>query len=148
MNQLELHKKIEDFFKAGTKTGDVKIARDLLANEDAKRFFFSQADEAWLDWLWVQGFLDEMKKKAENTTRYSYRLPELEYLTRMAEKNPAKVEEIIVAVKISETNFNPEVVDRFMWIVGILPAEQIKTLTAKIRDEKWVYLMRAFRKTG
>ena len=33
--------------------------------------------------------------------RYSYHLPELEYLTRMAE-NPAKVAEIIVAVKISE----------------------------------------------
>ena len=148
MNQLELHKKIAEFFKAGVGSANTDTVHDLLANEDAKRFFFSQADEAWLDWLWVQGFLDEMKKKAENTTRYSYHLPELEYLTRMAEKNPAKVAEIIVAVKISEANFNPEVVDRFMWIMGILPAEQIKTLTAKIRDENWVYLMRAFRKTG
>ena len=47
-----------------------------------------------------------------------------------------------------EANFNPEVVDRFLWIITTLPAEQTKTLTAKIRDEKWVYLMRAFRKTG
>ena len=148
MNQLELHKKIENFFKASTKTGEVKIARDLLANEDAKRFFFSQADESWLDWLWTHEFLDGIKKKAENTTSYSYRLPELEYLTRMSEKNPTKVAEIISSVKISEATFNPEVVDRFMWITGSLPVEQVKTLTAKIRDEKWIYLMRNFRKSG
>lgn len=148
MNQLDLHKKIEEFFKSGTEVADVNIARSLLLNEDAKRFFFSQADESWLDWLWTHEFLDGIKKKAENTTSYSYRLPELEYLTRMAEKNSAKVAEIIGSVKISEASFNPEVVDRFIWITGSLPAEQVKTLTAKIRDEKWVYLMRAFRKSG
>ena len=148
MNQLELHKKIAEFLKAGVAVANVKTAQDLLVNEDAKRFLFTQADETWLNWLWMQGFLNEIKKKAENTSIYSYRLPELEYLSRMAEKDPARVAEIISSVEISGSNFNPEVIDRFMWITGSLPVEQIKTLTAKIRDEKWIYLMRSFRKSG
>ena len=148
MKQLELHNQISDFFKQDTGTAVIKTARDLLLNEDAKKYFYTQADERWLSWLWENGFLDEIRKKAESTTTYSYRLPELEYLTRMAEKKPAKVAEIIGDVKMSEDSFNPEVVDRFMWIIGSLPAEQVKTLTAKIRDEKWVYLMRGFRKSG
>ena len=148
MKQLELHKQILDFLKQNAQTAVVETARGLLLNEDAKKYFYTQANEDWLNWLWENSFLDEIKNRAENTTTYSYRLPELEYLTRMAEKNPAKVAEIINAVRVSEENFNPEVVDRFMWITGSLPAEQIKNLTAKIRDEKWVYLMRAFRKSG
>jgi len=47
-----------------------------------------------------------------------------------------------------EENLNPEVVDRFLWTMTTLPVKQVKLLTAKIRDEKWVYSMRAFRKTG
>ena len=96
MNQLELHKKIEEFFKAGVALADVKIAQSLLVNDDAKRFFFSQADDAWIDWLWKNSFLDEIKNKSKDLTRISYRLPELDYLTRMAEKNPAMVAEIIL----------------------------------------------------
>ncbi len=148
MNQLDLHKKIREFFDAGVDTASAEYAQSLIVNEDAKRFFFSQANENWIGWLWTNHFLDEVKKKAENVTSYSYRLPELEYLTRMSEKSPDKVVEIITSVPVSEASFNPEVVDRFMWIMGSLPAEQIKMLTAKIRDEKWVYLMRSFRKSG
>jgi len=148
MNQLELHKRIEEFFKAGVESADVTVARDLLLNDDAKRFFFSQADERWLNWLWKEGLLDEVKNKSEDPTRYSYRMPELEYLTRIAEKNPAEVAKIIDSIKISEGNFNPEVVDRFLWVISTLPAEQIKTLTVKIRDERWIYLMRNFNKSG
>ncbi len=149
MNQLELHKKIEEFFKAGVKSVDVKTAQDLLTtNNDAKRFFFSQADENWLNWLWQNGFLNEIKNKAKDPTEYSYRIPGLDYLARMAEKAPAEVAQIIDSVKISEKNFNPEVIGRFLWIISSLPVEQIKKLTAKIRDEKWIYLMRSFRKSG
>ncbi|MFA6522437.1 MAG: hypothetical protein WCT24_02515 [Patescibacteria group bacterium] len=148
MSQLELHKRIGEFFAAGTDCADVFVAQSLQVNEDAKRFFFSLADESWLGWLWQEGFLDEIKNKAEDPMRYSYRMSELEYLTRMAEKNPQKVTEIIASVSISQANFNPEVVDRFLQIINSLPAEQIKTLTAKIRDERWVHLMRDFQKTG
>lgn len=148
MTQLELHKRIEEFFKAGVESADVKVAQDLLVNDDAKQYFFAQADKLWLDWLWQNNFLDDLNNKAEDPTNYTYRMPELEYLSRMAEKNPAEVAQIINSIKISETNFNPEVVDRFLRIINILPAKQSKTLTIKIRDERWAYLMRDFRKTG
>src|SRR3989338_7859633 len=150
MTQLELHKKIEEFFKAGVFSADVNVAQRLLVNDDAKRFFFSQADESWLKWLWDNGFLNELKKKAEDTTICRYSLSELEYLKRMSAKDPAKVVEIILDKETAtrEDNFNPEVADRFLSIIATLPPEKIKMLTIKIRDEKWVYLMRAFFKTG
>ena len=148
MTQLELHKKIEEFFKTGVNLVDVKVAQDLLVNDDAKKFFFSQADEAWLDWLWKGGFLDEIKRKSENPNVIAYRMPELEYLMRIAEKEPIGVSKIIDSVKITETNFNPEVIDRFLWIINSLPAEQIKTLTGKIIKEEWVRLTWKFRKSG
>ena len=148
MSQLELHKRIEEFIKTGTETANIKVAQELIKNEDAKRFFFSQANENWLNWLWQKGFLNGISNKAMDPTKYAYRMPELEYLTRVAEKKSADVTQIINSVKISEANFNPEVIDRFLWIISDLPAEQIKTLTIKIKDEKWVYLMRGFRKSG
>jgi hypothetical protein len=150
MNQLELHKKIGGFLKTDPKSADVKAAQDLLVNDDARRFFFTQADESWIDWLWENGFLDAIKKKADNPDRISYRLPELEYLTRMAPKVPVIVTKIIFSKETatSANNFNPEVIDRFLWITSLLPAEQIGTLTPKIRDENWIYLVRGFGKTG
>ncbi|MFA5050844.1 MAG: hypothetical protein WC499_01890 [Patescibacteria group bacterium] len=150
MNQLALHKKIEEFFKAGVESADVKVARGLLLNDDAKRFFFSQADESWLAWLWQEGFLDEIKNNAENSTQRSYRISGLDYLERMAEKNPTKVTEIILDkdTATKKEKFNSEVIERFLWIIDKLPAEQIKMLTAKIRDEKWVCLIKNLRKSG
>lgn len=150
MNQLRLHKKIEEFFKAGIRSADINIAKELIANEDAKRFFFSQADESWLGWLWDQGFLNEIKNKNKESasTGILYRMPELEYLTRMVGKESGKVTEIINSIEISEANYNPEVINQFLWIMGSLPAEQIKTLTQKVRDERWIYLVRNFHKSG
>jgi hypothetical protein len=150
MNQLEIHKKIEILFKAGVESADIIVAQSLLVNDDSRRFFFSQADASWLDWLWLNGFLDAIKEKAEDSGIFSYNMPELGYLTSMAEKDSAKVTEIILDENTAtrEEKFNPEVIDRFLRIIATLPAEQIKTLTRKIRDERWVYLMRKFRKTG
>jgi hypothetical protein len=150
MNQLELHKKIEEFFKAGVVLADVNVAQNLLVNDDAKRFFFSLADSSWLDWLWQNGLLNGIKNKSDDLIPVSYQLPELDYMVSMAEKDPAMVTEIILdkGTATKEGNLNLEVINRFLWIMTILPAEQIKLLTAKIRDEKWSYLMRAFRKTG
>ncbi len=151
MDQLALHKKIEEFLTIDIKSADIKILQSLLVNDDARRFFFSRAaksDSKWLDWLWENNFLKSLGEKSLDPTKYAYRMPELEYLLQMAEKNPLKVAEIINLIKISEENFNPEVVDRFIWIITALPTDQIKKLTSKIRDEKWVYLMRKFNKSG
>lgn len=150
MKQLIIHKKIKEFFKTDINLANIKVAQELLANYDAKQFFFSQADESWISWLWENGFLDEIKKKTEDTSKLFYHLPELDYLTRMIEKNPVKVTEIILNKETAtkEDNFNPEIVDRFLWIISMLPAEQTKLIVNKIKDENWVYLMRNFRKSG
>lgn len=149
MNQLQIHKRIDDFFKAGVETASVDTARELAAiNGDSKRYFFNVADEAWLEWIFENNFFDELKKPAKDITKYSYTLPELDYLTRMAEKKPELVEKIISSVGISKETFNPEVIDRFFWIAGLLPADQIKPLLQKILKENWVQLMAPFNRSG
>lgn len=149
MTQLEIHKKIDEFFKAGVEAANVEYGKKLMDhNPDSKKYFFAKADENWLDWLLNNGFLDKIKDKADDPTKFFYRLPELDYLTELAVKKSAEVANIILSVPISEETFNPEVIDRFIWIISDMPAEQIKTLTGKIRKERWVYLMRKFNKSG
>jgi hypothetical protein len=147
LDPLKIHEKIDLFIEK--KENDDSYLRLLFSlNNDAKRYFFFKADEHWINWLWRKGFLHKIGDKAVDPTIITYRMPELEYLMRMAEKDPAEVVQIIKSIKISESNFNPEVIERFLWIISTLPAEQIKLITAKIRDEEWVYLMRRFRMSG
>lgn len=145
MSQLDLHKKIEQFFKAGTQSASIEAARELLLNDDAKRFFFSLADKTWFEWFVEKDFFIELNNNKEDS---AYRASELEYLARIAEAKPVEVASVIYSIKISEADSNPSILGGFLWIIQSLPAEQIKTLTAKIRDEKWFYLTRNFRKTG
>lgn len=125
-----------------------KIKELISLNFDSRQYFFSKADKTWLEWLWDNGLLDDLKKKADDVSQYSYRLPELEYLTRMAEEDPVVVADIIEGVEISKDTFNPEVIDRFFWIVGLLPPEQIGRLIPKILREDWNGLMSSFNKSG
>jgi hypothetical protein len=149
MTQLQIHKKIDEFLKAGVAVASVAIATELIAhNADAKRYFFSIADESWLRWLRDNNFFDELKKPTADKTKYSYRLPELEYLTRVCEKDPETAAEIIEATPISSATFNPEVVGRFFWIIGLLPVEQIRDLLPKILRENWAQLMSPFNESG
>jgi hypothetical protein len=115
---------------------------------DAKDYFFDKADERWIDWLWENGFLDEIKQKAEDPTRYSYKTPELNYLVKVAEKVPEKVVDIMLQVQISKETFNPEVIDRFVYICSKLPVKQLVRMILKIRDEKWIPLMSVFNQWG
>lgn len=121
-----------------------QLRKMINLNADARQYFYSQAGEQWLDWLWTNGFLDEIKNKAEDSTRYGYTTPELHYLARMAVKAPEKVVTILLAVPISKDNFNPEVIDRFLGIGSELPAGQLSRLVEKIQKEHWVSLMNAF----
>ncbi|MDO8659822.1 MAG: hypothetical protein Q7K54_04470 [Candidatus Parcubacteria bacterium] len=149
MDQLEIHKKIDEFFKAGVEAANIDYGKKLMDhNPDSKKYFFAKADENWLDWLLNNGFLDKIKEKADDPTKFFYRLAELDYLTGMAEKKPAEVANIILSVPISKETFNPEIIDRFLWIIGDMPAEQIKILSGKIREDEWVYLMRKFNKSA
>lgn len=149
MSQLQIHKRIDDFIKAGSATASIDVAREFVThNEDSKRYFFSQANESWVRWFFDNGLFEELKKKAEDTTKYGYRLSELEYLTRMAEKEPQTVADIILSISISKETFNPEVIDRFFWITGLLPTTQIKQILPKILAENWLFLMSPFSRSG
>jgi hypothetical protein len=90
------------------------------------------------------GFLDAIKQKAEDPTRYSYKTPELNYLVKVAEKVPEKVVDIMFQVPISKETFNPEVIDRFVYICSKLPVKQLIRMIKKIKDENWIPLMGAF----
>jgi hypothetical protein len=149
MNQIELHNRIDELL---TKIPDVVKSQEVSAlvsvNSDARQYFFAKANENWLDWLWINGFLDVIKQKSEDPTRYGYQTPELNYLARTAEKKPKEVVDIMLSVSISKDNFNPEVIDQFLRISSSLPAEELARIASKIRDDKWVQLMSIFNSWG
>lgn len=150
-HQLDIHKLLDEILSKKSQSTQVKDIEDLTSlNQDAKRYFFAQADESWIDWLWGNGLLDEIKNKAEDQTQYSYRMPALDYLAKAAVKVPDKVAKILLddGTATKEENFNPEVISRFIRIIVDFPVEQIKSLIPKIHDQKWVYLMRKFGESG
>ncbi|GAJ06524.1 unnamed protein product, partial [marine sediment metagenome] len=145
--QIDAHKEIDRYIEKDIH--DSKPLQELLNfNYDARRYFYSNADERWLDWLLENGFLDVFKEKVEDQTRNSYRSPELDYLEKVATKVPDSVVNIMLTIPISPQHFNSEVVDRFLWICQSLPAEQLVRIVPKIRDEKWVVLMEKFSHWG
>ncbi|MBP7796669.1 MAG: hypothetical protein KA059_07855 [Elusimicrobiales bacterium] len=140
--QIDAHHEIDTLLaqrSSKATSGDVNVL--LALNPDACHYFFAKADEKWIDWLWENGFLDVIKEKPKDSTQYKYRIPELYYLERMAEKVPAKVVDIMLSIPVSDKTFNPEVVDRFLWICKTLPADQLARIVGKIKDEKWITLM-------
>ncbi len=148
--QISLHKLIDDLLSCNQLYIDKDVVSLFLSfNNDSYQYFFNQVDEKWLDWLWGNKFLDAIKQKAKDSTRISYTMPELNYLAKVAEKEPEKVTDIILSVPISQDTFNPEVIDRFLWICSSsLPAEQIARLVDKIKKDEWVKLMYPFRQWG
>jgi hypothetical protein len=127
-----------------TKLNAEKIREIIGLNFDSRHFFFTTIDEKWFEWLWKNGFLDEIKKKPEEGDRYAYRLPELEYLGRIAEKIPSKFVDFVLSFSISESTTNPGVIDRFVWIAQKLPAEELARLVPKIESENWIRLTGPF----
>jgi len=125
-----------------------KVKKLISFNEDARQYFFEKADDTWLKWLWQNSFFDVLKEKAEDPSRFTYRMPELRYLVRMAEFKPEVVTEIILDTPISDATFNPEVVDQFLHICGNLPGESLARLTGKIKTEKWPALMQTYNQWG
>jgi hypothetical protein len=134
--------------KQSIKLDPEKIREIISLNFDARQYFFTKADENWLDWLWENGLLDAIKQKAEDPTRYGYRTPELNYLARMTEKKAKEVVGIMLLVTISKDKFNPEVIDQFLRICSSLPAEELARIVPKIHDDNWVRLMSIFNHYG
>lgn len=149
MDQLQLHKKIDKLITDGpSKTSQEEILSLISRNSDAKEYFYSRVDGFWVNFLYDNEFLVSIKKGVVDPTRYSYRMPELNYLVRVAKEEPQKITEIILATPISTANFNPEVVDRFLDICRSLSAEQLARVVENIRDERWVKLMAPFGHLG
>lgn len=149
MNQIDLHKQIDKVLSKSTKSFLLeKITKLVGVNDDARQYYFHKADEKWLEWLWKNGFLESIKHKTSDTDSYSYRMPELQYLVKVAELKPDLVTKIICSFEISSDNYNPEVVDQFTRIASKLPARCLKKIVKKIRDEKWVELMGKYTQYG
>ena len=117
----------------------------LGRNSDAIRYFYSKADERWLEWLWEMGFLDSLKKPAKDLNGYSHSTPEFNYLIRMTEKKPDIVSKIINEVSVSKKTFNPEVVADFITICSRLPAKYLADIVPKLHSEGWIQLMGGYR---
>lgn len=155
MSQIEIHKTIDKFLSLEISQASINDAQKLVtSNNDAKEYFYTNANEQWLSWLWSNGLLDSIKRKAADPTSYAYRMPELRYLARMSAIVPTQVTDIIHAVPVGPDTFNPEVVDQFLRISGELPAVELvreiggRNLLEKIRDEGWVLLMQGFNRWG
>ena len=149
LDPLNIHQKLDQFIVVPLQNRNASYLNILFSlNIDAKRYFYSIANDSWLQWLGTNGFFSDLKKPAEDQTKYGFHLPELDYLTQMAEKNPIMVASTINSIPVSKETFNPEVVHRFFWIIGQLPAAQIKLLLPKILDEDWIQLMSPFNESG
>ncbi len=146
MDYIRLHKNIE---KLLSKTSKEAVLEDVLKFVSKDRdYFFARADGRWLRWLWKNGFLDVLKKKAEDAPRYGYQSPEINYLLKVSEKNPSEVVDIMLEIPISRKTFNPEVIDRFLRICSELSAKQLARIVGKIHRENWVKLMGSFKQYG
>ena len=115
--------------------------RELIAlNPDSRQYFFAKADERWLDWLWKNNLLMKIHQKVADP-KQAYRTPELHYLSRAVDKNPARVADIMLEVSSPPNSFNRETLDQFLWICNKLPADQLARMVPKIHAENWVKLM-------
>ena len=139
LQQVYVHTVIDGIVKDRRKK-DLKFVLDV--NLDARQYFYSRADEWWLDCLWREGFLDVIKRGANGPNVYENVNSELSYLERMAEQSPAKVVNMIMLkVPVAADTFNPEVVYRFLRICSALPAVLLAKVVDKIRNEQWVPLL-------
>lgn len=138
IDQIELHKKIDELLSKSPKSSEIKVVNSLiLSNEDLREYFYTKVDERWLDSLWQSVFFGALNKKLEDGTRY-YCNSELNYLHRMAEKDPEKVIDIMLSIKISRNNFHPQIIQNFLFICELLPTNQLKKIVKKIHKNKWV----------
>lgn len=145
MQQINLHKKIDEFVTAGIKTAESSaVAKTIIAsNFDARDYFYNKLDETWMSWLTGNGFLTTLNTPADDKTRYSFRMPELNYLESVVSKIPDEVTSVILEVDVVN-NFNPEVVDRFTRLAESLSGSNLKEVVKKMHDENWVSLMQKF----
>ena len=126
-------------FESSKTPNKEKITELIGKNLAARQYFYLNADERWLDWLWQNGFLDVIKKV--DPTSEENRSPELGYLVNMAEKSPASVTQIMLNVLASTETPSQDVLRSFLRICELLPAEELGSMVKVIRKGRWVPLL-------
>ena len=147
MNQLELHKKIDEILIKNPE--EEKVEKQEISelmpkdNFDAKNYFFANVDERWIKWLWNEDFLDIIKTQSEDATKYCV-TPEINYIAKVAKDNPGFVVSKIILdedIATSKDKFRPELVNQILRICSELPAELLVKVVPKIKEQNWVKLM-------
>jgi hypothetical protein len=156
LQQLFIHVLINTILKEKPKSKHKEYIDILFesTNLDTRNYFFSKADEKWLNWLWKNGLLNELKKPAKDSSIYSYVIPEIRYLVRMSKsENRAIIKKIIEIITddnlaTSKDNFNPELIDEIFSILEDWSVEYIIEVLKKLKfSEKireWIRLMSPF----
>ncbi len=148
MSQIELHKKIDDLIQVGIATITIVDLEQIInTNIDARRYFFTKIGESWFNWLLTNNFFEVIKQPSDNLTQIIYKTPELDYLVKIAEKEPKKVTDFILSFNVA-SNLNLETIDRFLWIATKLPVNQLIRIVPKIHDENWVRILKDFEHWG
>lgn len=150
MSQIQLHKRIAEFFKLSPEAADVLTAQKLIGeNFDARNFFFSRATPDWFDWLRDNNFLNDLREpvKNEGSGKYYYS-PEMEYLVRVAEVAPEKFARFIQSFSVTEESFDLGILNRVISTMDKLPAPALKQLAEKARAEEWSRLLNKHRNSG
>jgi len=139
MRQIEIHKKIDDILAGLPEAANPPdITRLISENSDSRQYFYSRANESWFDWLHTNGFL---KTISEETPEPIALRQELQYLSRVAEKVPAKVADLVLSLKSTDRPLNREVIDRILSLAKGLPANHLSRIVNKMLIEKWLPLM-------
>lgn len=113
-------------------------------NQDSRSYFFNKVNSKHIDWLSHEEYFKCLNPHS-NVVDIS---AELQYLDRASKDQPDSVVSVILNTKISKSNFNPDVVSRFVRIMSSLPADQLVSLIAKLKRESWVKLLNRFNHWG
>ncbi len=149
--QTDIHLEVEEFLRQDTKVADVESAKELISiNADAKNYFFTKADEKWLEWLWDNEFLDVFKKQSEDATQYRLATPEINYFREVANRKPEIAVKIILndELAITEKKLRPELIDCILYICSEMKPEYLVRVIGKIRNEHWVKLLSRYSHWG
>jgi len=142
--QIDAYQEIKDISQKEPQKIDHKRLEGLMKlNFNIRDRFYEKIEAAWIDWLDNNNFFDVINEPASDPSRYSFQMPEINYLEKAIDEKPDKVTEIMWKID-PEENFNPEVVDRFIRITKQLSEDNLEKIVNKIHDENWVKLMKDF----
>ena len=145
MNQLQLHSKI-DYLTSDTPSDitQEEVRSIIYKNLDARRYFFTQADDRWIDWLFQNDFLNITKLTQEYQGNL-YTMPELQYLDKVASEKSSSVTQVIKAIPCTELSFDANLIEKLTYLISKLSPKDIALLIDKMEAEEWVSHMKAIR---